>query len=274
MATEDVKAADEAVTPEADDEAAKAANTSDAAPADDDEETEDAEEPAGDGDEGEDEPRPKRKRPGRLERRIVRQEQENAALRRMLEERAAPRQETPKPAVRPKLDDFDTLEDFTEAMSDWKADQKIAAVRQEGARKANETARQTEERKKAERLQAWVAAGEKAVEGFSEYIADEDVKVTPIMAEALTEAENGHAAALYLVDHPEEAARIAGLTTAGQAMAIARLAAKAVLPGKKRSQTPPPVKTLSGASKATSDPSKMTTEEYYEYRTKQMRARS
>ena len=110
--------------------------------------------------------------------------------------------------------------------------------------------------------------------GFAEIIQDEDVPMTMTMADALVDDENGHAAALYLVEHPEEAERIAGLTQIGQARAIGRLAAKAAMPGKQRTKTPKPARTLGGGSKATPDPSKMTNEQYFEHRNKQLRVAS
>lgn len=271
--SEDVKAADDAATPESETEAAEPAAESTNAPsaeADSENETEDAEASDGDDDET-DEPRPKRKRPGRLERRLTRLETENAQLRQHMQQAQQPAAKAaPKPA--PKMDDFETIEDYLEAAVDHRTEAKLETLQTQARQRRDETAKQRQEREAAEKSRAWMDKGEDAVEGFTDIVMDPDFTVTPIMADALTEATNGHAAALYLADHPEEIQRIAGLSATGQAMAIASLAAKSTLPGKKRSKTPPPARALQGGSKAVPDPSKMTNEQYYEYRTKQMKA--
>jgi hypothetical protein len=274
--TDDVKADDASVTPEAETDAADTAtNATDDAPSDDADETEtEANEADGDDGEGDDEPRPKRKRPGRLERRLARLEAENSVYRQQMVEQAqaAPARQPQPPKQAPKFEDFESIDDYVAAAVEHGTNAKIEAARFEARQRANETSRQRQERETVEKRQAWVTKGDGLLDGFADIIADEDVAMTPVMADALVEADNGHAAAFYLVENPDESERISKLTPTGQAMAIARLAAKATLPGKKRTKAPTPARTLAGGSKATTDPSKMSNEEYFAYRNKQLKA--
>jgi len=274
--TDDVKADDAPATPEAETDAADtAANATDATPADDADETEtEANEADGDDGEGDDEPRPKRKRPGRLERRLARLEAENSAYQRMMVEQAqaAPAKQPDPPKPAPKFEDFESIEEYVAAAVDHGTRAQIDAAKAEARQRANETSRQRQERETVEKRQAWVTKGDGLLDGFADIIADEDVAMTPVMADALVEADNGHAAAFYLVENPDESERISKLTPTGQAMAIASLAAKATLPGKKRTKAPTPARTLAGGSKPSPKLSEMSMADYAKKRNADMRA--
>lgn len=83
----------------------------------------------------------------------------------------------------------------------------------------------------------------------------ESIRVTPEMAEAIKELDEGPAIAYYLGKNPEEASRIATLTPASQAVALAKLGRQfdsepiesdddAAPVQRKITSAPPPVRTL------------------------------
>lgn len=148
----------------------------------------------------------KPKRRGGFQKKIERLERELAA------ERAAkiqPQYSSKEPdnatAKKPVQSDYQTYDDFIEALTDFKAD--LAADK-----KLNERDRQTSEQKQQEQWSQKVAAYNvqaaelrKTREDFDEVIAEAFADgATPQLQAALTDSEMGAAVALYLADNPDE----------------------------------------------------------------------
>ena len=90
--------------------------------------------------------------------------------------------------------------------------------------------------------------------------------VTPAMAEAIRDAENGPEIAYHLATNHAEAKRIASLSPLAQAKEIGRLEAKLSQPkAAPKAPPPPPPRTVAGKSTGVSkNPWDMTPDEYYE----------
>ena len=148
------------------------------------------------------------------------------------------------PPGKPQLANFDTYEDFVEALTDWKAEQREVKVKQTEAAKQN----QTEWEKKIEAAKA-------KHEDWDDVVNDAvDVPVTAHMQQTIFEMENGPDVVHYLAKHPDEAKRIAKLSPLSQARELGKiedkLGADVEQTAKKPavSQAPRPPKTVSGSS--------------------------
>lgn len=141
---------------------------------------------------------------------------------------------------KPKPEDFDTYEAYTEALTDWKLEQR-----------ERERARQEAERQVFETWLARIEAARQAHPDFDE-VVDSDTPVSAAMQQAILESEQGAEIAYWLGKHPEEAARIAKLPPIAAIREIGRIEAslnpKAPSPKPKAGITraPKPVTPVSG----------------------------
>ena len=169
-------------------------------------------------------------RPSSRQRRIDRLTRENAELQKRLEaleQRAAPPAspsvETPAVPGRPDLKDFKTLEEYTEALTDWKLNQREAQKRADDEKRAVQTA--------AQALQdSWAAKDQAAAQAHPDYrelMDSTEIPVGPgVLAarQALLEEENGAEILYHLASHPAELKRIAALSPAKAILEIGKLA--------------------------------------------------
>jgi hypothetical protein len=97
-------------------------------------------------------------------------------------------------------------------------------------------------------------------EDFQELIESDGLKISPVMRDAILEADNRVEISYFLGKNPKEAARISRLTPIRQVAEIARiedkLNAKAP-PTKKPSAAPAPVEPVGGTATVTTDFSKI-----------------
>jgi hypothetical protein len=176
----------------------------------------------------EDEPK-KKTGSQRARERAARLEAENEALRRLLLQNQ-PKQEieAPKPdtAGKPRAEDFNSHEDWVEAVADWKTDQKLAQIE----------ARREQER----RSHAWnekADAARSLHEDFDEALAEAPAPVRHV-AEVLSDSPLGAELAYYLATHPTEYRRINALPPTMAARELGRL--EAGLEPSKKQEAPKP----------------------------------
>jgi len=167
----------------------------------------------------------------------------------------------PPPAVggtpRPDLNDYKTLEDYTEALTEWKLDQR------EEKRKAEETQRAAEAARKSEQ-ESWTAkeqAAQKAHPDYQELIESTPIPQGPgVLAarQALLEDEHGAELLYWLAKNPAELKRIAALSPVGAVFAIGKLSAAYAPPAPenpkpKVSSAPRPLSPISHGTVKTAD---------------------
>ena len=170
-------------------------------------------------------------------------------------EPAAKPAETPTPQFakpKPKLEDFDSLESFTEALTDWKAEERDfkrdAQDKQDKQRKASEKV-----------MNSWKereSAGREKYADYDKVAHADDLPITNAMGAAIMESDLGHELAYYLGSNPKEAARIAKLPVASQIRELGKIEAK-LTPDDKApeddkpavaSKAPPPPRPARGAT--------------------------
>ncbi len=194
-----------------------------------DSETDDSQD-AGDEEDDQDDAPPAKGKGGSRQRRIERLTRENEELKRHLAGQPVKPQDKPsEPAAaadpgKPKLEDYQTLEAYQEALTDWKLDQRERSQKEAAAKAAAEETVRKEQDSWAKREKA----AQKAHDDYDDVIDAVQIPAGPgVLAarQAILEDDHGAELLYYLGKHPKELARIAGLSPASAAMAIGRLSA-------------------------------------------------
>lgn len=153
--------------------------------------------------------------------------------------------------AKPTLEDFNSYEEFTEALTDWKATQAVQTALQQ--REAAEAAARAQ-REQAERAQTWQQRASEASTKFNDFHAvalNPDLPVSPAMAEVIQSVDNGPDVLYHLGKNPAEAARIAALPPTQAAFALGSLAAALQPPTKATPRpVPQPINPLAGGNAA------------------------
>jgi len=144
---------------------------------------------------------------------------------------------------KPVSANFDTYEEFSEALTDWKIDQRDALRAAVDAR-ANQ----------AQVVQTQIEAARIRHPDYNEVVTDQ-VEISAAMAEVLVASDLGAEVAYFLGSNPEEASRIAKLSPARAGAELAKIEASLdvqavpATPTNKTvtSKAPAPPRTLSGA---------------------------
>jgi hypothetical protein len=251
------------VTPEATAEAEEPETAPDSEPEDDQEQDE----------EGERKPRAKGK--GGFQRRIDRLTRElherdqrlDEMQRRLAGEKPAAQPQSTTPADKPKLETFQTYEEYVEAVTDWKLESRI---RREQAAVA-EWQQREQQRAATETWNERVAAAKKTLPDFDDVMEEgSDLPITPALQQTILESELGPQLAYHLAQNPQEVARLSKLSPIATAREIGRLEAKlsadsAPKPTAKTSKAPEPIKPVSRPAKTAVAKSLNEVEDFAEY---------
>lgn len=204
---------------------------------------------------------------------LTRKETEAEFYRQIAEERQQSQAKaTAVPGAQPpKRDDFDSFEEYLEARSDWRTDQKfaerMAQQNEVSLRKAEEVSAQEQSR----RFYAQMDKARESIADFDEVMdAASEAPVTQTMRAAIMESEVGALLTYHLAKNPAEAQRISRLSPVAQFKAIGAIEATLQRkPEPQVSKAPAPIKPLSGGSGGVADPAKMPMEDYIAHRKKQ-----
>lgn len=192
--------------------------------------------------------------------------------------KSQPQPEVTKPQVdlskRPKADDFKTADEYTEALIDWKADQKLAAKEQSDRQKAAQTEVQSKIQKHQERVKEFA----KQTDDWEEMIESVKVPLSLTVQEAIIDSEHGPEIMYELAKDTEELKRISSLSPIAAAKAIGRLEAQflkktSTKETKTTSSVPAPVKTVRSKGVTTSGYREdMSQSEYNAWRNEQLKS--
>lgn len=161
---------------------------------------------------------------------------------------------------RPQRAQFASDELYTDALTDWKVDQRIAA----NARKEAEAKAAAAQAQVARNWKAQVDAGKEDMPDFDEVVGAAEMVFPQVVLDAVV--DNGPRVAYHLAKHPEEARRIAGMRPSAAISAVNKLgeqlagdgendaapAAPAAAPAAKGQpfKAPDPIEPLKGTSTA------------------------
>lgn len=194
-------------------------------------------------------PKPDESRRNRrnAERRIAQLTAEKREMERRLAALEQKPAETPTPSE-PKREDFADYEQYIEAKAEYKAIQaaerklsEAEKANRQAAERAQETAQQ---RAFTEARDAVIDRGTELYDDFEAVTTNEELPITPVMADALLSSEKGHELWYHLGKNPEVAERIAGLHPVKQIYELGRLDAQ-IAGGKRASAAPRPIDPVS-----------------------------
>jgi len=175
------------------------------------------------------------------------QKRQNARILRLLEQQEARNQQASAPQP-PKLEDFETIDEYVDAKLDWKLNQQS---KPQPTQAADNTADIAEFEVAREDM---IANGIAKHPDFEDVVLAEDVDISLAMANALVEIDDTDLqvdTAYYLGTNPKEASRIAKLSPIRQIAEIAKLSAKIeakrAKPVKRPSRAPKPIKPVGGS---------------------------
>jgi hypothetical protein len=191
----------------------------------------------------------KAKAESKAERRALKAYQET------LERFAPPQQNQSQPQAsdRPTQAQFANVDDYVEAMTDWK----LGKLSQDNQAKQQAQQHQTITQK----TESIYAEAEK-IAGFDREAFDE-LPITKSIAEALIDSEAPAKLMAHLANHPEEVDRITQLSPARQAAEIGKLEDR-LATAPKVSKAPAPIQPIGARGSATNnDLGKMSMDEYY-----------
>jgi len=193
-----------------------------------------------------------------------------------IEEPPARVPETPV-AMPPKEEDFDSYNDYVDALTDFKVTQKLTEYERETQLRAADEAHARKRRELSEKLEQ----GPEKYSDFEEVVRDPIVPITEMIVDILADSERPADVAYYLGKNLSEATQISRMPPLAAARAIGVIEAKIMADETKETEVvkpPVPKKTTSapapitpvkvGTATVTKDPSKMTNEEYRAWRRK------
>jgi len=166
----------------------------------------------------------------------------------------------------PKLDDFDNYEDFLAARTihQWEQRQRQQKAEQE------EQYRQAIAQENAQLFAQRQIEAKVKYADYDQVAGNPNLEITPQMAQIITAQENGPDIAYFLGKNPQLASEIAHADPMTAAIKIGQVIAKLSAQPPKATSAPDPVTPIGGGSEVPEiDPSKMSMEQYVEWRRKQ-----
>lgn len=161
---------------------------------------------------------------------------------RFLREQAQARQQPqPQGDGRPRKEDFQDYESYTEAIADWKAEQKATEKFEAFQRQLAEQSERQRMQAQAAEVQTRLMKGAEKYPDFHERVFDDSVPIDKPTAAAIAESEHSADISYHLATHREEAERIARLSPVKQVQEIAALEAKFRTPAPKTTNAPAPI---------------------------------
>lgn len=216
-----------------------------------------------------------------IAKRLARAERKRLAEQRQPEPKAEPQ---PEPVGKPDPSKFNDTESYLEALTEWKADQKVTEKLEALDKKRREEHVKAAQQQAQAQYQALEEKARDTHEDFDDVVYNPAVPITDHMAFTIQNSEVGPELAYYLGTHLSEAARISRLHPLAQAKELGKLEDKLSAPAPrpaKPSNAPEPIKPIGGKGSAsqsfdTTDPRStktMTTSEWIAAERKRQEAR-
>lgn len=179
------------------------------------------------------------------------------------------------PDPKPERSQFVSDEDYQEALTDWKVDQKLAERQQQEQQARMSAAQQQMQDNWTRRLNAAKAD----LQDFDEVVGKSEIDLPNHLYVALVESDTGPELAYYLAKNPDEAQRLKAMSPTAALRMLGKLEdrlaeeeapakdEKKESPKPETSKAPPPIEPLKDASTPVEKPTdKMTYQEYKAHR--------
>jgi len=178
-------------------------------------------------------------------------------------------EKTVEPAPKPTADKFENYDEFTEALTDWKAEQAVAKALKARDTETAQSAEQRAQQTKAETFAERMEQAKSVITDFDSVVGAADVPVAKHVEEAILESAKGPELLYHLAKHPELAERLSGMSVREADREIGRIEAslgssKPAPVTKPASNAPAPMRPTgrNAATSVTSDPAKMGHDEF------------
>ncbi len=163
--------------------------------------------------------------------------------------------------AKPKPEQFQNYDEFTEALKDWKIEQR--EQKRTERERAETTASTWNQRAQATR---------QTLPDFDAVLSSSTAPMTKAMAETIQDSEKGPEVAYHLAKNPAEAARIAQLSPFAAARELGKLEVSLSAPKVQKTTTAPTPPTPIGSGRSTEgDPGKMSMDDYIAWANSQMK---
>ena len=174
----------------------------------------------------------------------------------------------PPDIKKPKIEDFETMEEYNEALTDYKIDLRFWRENQKKAREHESVEEKENLDESYGSLEKKIEKGRRKFTDFDELVLNDDLKISEEMVEAIILSDAAEDVLYYLGQHPDESQEISGLTSVQAAYRLGKIEEKlhAPPPPKKTTKAPEPISPISSSGAVELDPNKMTPREYREAR--------
>lgn len=167
-----------------------------------------------------------------------------------------------KPKGKPLAKDFQDVDAFIDAVTDWKLEQREAAKRQEAQEREPREQAQRSAEEFSRSLQEKLSDGPEKYPDFEEVVFSDDVPFTDPMVAAIHESASPRDLAYYLATHASDLRRIAKLPATRQVIEIGKIEDKLTAPPKPTGAAPPIVPNAGDQAGVKKDWKEMSTEEH------------
>lgn len=174
----------------------------------------------------------------------------------------------PKEDPRPSRDTFTDPNAYDQALEDWAGRRATEKAKAEAKVEFDQQRQESHNKSILDTYKARETDFQSEHPDFEDVVYSDDVKITPVMTQAILEAEDGPAIAYHLGQNPDVAERIAGLSPAQQVWELGSISTKlAAPPPPQPKPKPEPIRPLNVRNiAAPKSPSEMSMDEYAEYR--------
>lgn len=279
----------EKASPAEEAEKAKKAQKSDNEADDDDDDDADDDD---DGDQSDDENsgKARKRKRGGFQKKISRLEAENAELAKRLanieqsgqkkDDTASQKKSEDAPPERPDPKDFKDYEAYSEALTDWKVDQRLRQEEEKRQTEAKKSEFKKQQETKVERYEEGIEAARELHDDFDDVIEEYDGPLTIGMQQALLDSDMGPQVAYYIAQNPKVGEKMASMTIIQLNKEVARIEARLeaksskgsededAAASRKTSKAPPPIDPAKGSSKSKKSSDDQSYEEYLKERQK------
>lgn len=169
----------------------------------------------------------------------------------------------------PKLDDFQSYEDFIAAKAEYIADARVNNTLQEVQRRNAVEREQYSRQQAVEAFNTRVATATAELPDFDEVIADSNIPMPVHIEQAIYDSDVGPHLAYYLATHPDEAIAISKQHPISAVRSLGRIEEKisnGSLKKAQKSEAPAPISPAGTKTKITKNPSEMSQEEFNKWR--------
>lgn len=141
---------------------------------------------------------------------------------------------------KPKMENFETEEAYSEALMDWKIENRLKIEKEKKTKELNEKSEKEQFTASLNAIETNMEKGSEKYEDFSELVLNDDLKISESMVEALISSKIAEDILYYLGKNPDISAKIAKKNPFDAAREIGLIEAKLLMPVPKKNITKAP----------------------------------